>query len=160
PLTDLDVNCRGNLVLLDAVRRRQPDAKIVFPGSRLEYGRPASNPVGEDAALDPLCVHAVHKIAVEQYLRIFGHLYGLRFTVLRITNPYGPGQAPGRTAYGIVNRMIQLAVENDDLPVYGDGRQARDYLYIDDLVDAFLGVGVDNRTDGQTYNVGSGVATS
>jgi UDP-glucose 4-epimerase len=160
PLGDLDVNCRGNLVLLDAVRRLRPDAKLVFPGSRLEYGRPASNPVDEDAPLDPLCVHAVHKIAVEQYLRIYGRLYELRFTVLRVTNPYGPGQAPGRTAYGIVNRMIQLAVDNEDLPVYGDGRQTRDYLYIEDLVDAFLGAGADTRTDGRTYNVGSGVATS
>ncbi len=160
PLADLDVNCRGNLVLLEAVRDARTDAKIVFPGSRLEYGRPAMNPVSEDAALDPLCVHAVHKIAVEQYLKIYGQLYGLRFTILRVTNPYGPGQPAGRTAYGVVNRMIHLALEDGELTVFGDGHQRRDYIYIEDLVDALVGAGVESRTDGRTYNLGSGVATS
>jgi nucleoside-diphosphate-sugar epimerase len=129
--------------------------KIVFPGARLEYGRPASIPVREEDELDPLCVHAVHKMAVEQYLKIYGRLYGVRSTILRITNPYGPGQPPGRTAYGIVNRMIQLALDDEALPVFGDGSQRRDYLYIQDLVDAFLGVGVEAATDGR-YNVGAG----
>lgn len=160
PFTDLDVNCRGNLVLLESVRQASPRAKIVFPGSRLEYGRPASMPVGEDEALDPLCVHAVHKIAVEQYLAIYARLYGLRSTVVRITNPYGPGQPSGRSAYGIVNRLIQLALEDEPLPVFGDGRQQRDYIYIEDVVDALLGVGVEGATDGRAYNLGSGVGTS
>lgn len=160
PLTDLDVNCRGNLVLLEAVRTQNAGAKIVFPGSRLEYGRPPSIPVAEDAGLDPLCVHAVHKIAVEQYLKIYAHLYGVRSTILRITNPYGPGQPSGRSAYGIVNRLIQLALDGEPLPVFGDGRQQRDYIYIEDLVDALLGVGAEPVTDGRTYNLGSGVGMS
>lgn len=159
PLTDLDVNCRGNLILLEALRAVSPSAKMVFPGSRLEYGRPVSIPVGEDDPLDPLCVHGIHKVAVESYLKIYGQLYGLRSTVLRITNPFGPGQPAGRSAYGIVNRMIQLALDDQPLTIFGDGRQLRDYLYIDDTVDALVAAGAARGTDGRAYNVGSGVGT-
>src|SRR5581483_5595739 len=137
-----------SLVLLDAVRETRADVKIVFPGSRLEYGRQTASPVSEDAALDPLCLYAVHKIAAEQYLKIYGRLYGVRFTILRVTNPYGPGQPAGRTAYGIVNQMIHVALEGDELTVYGDGQQRRDYIYIEDLLDAMLGAGAESRTDG------------
>ena len=160
PLTDLDVNCRGNLVLLEAVRAISPQAKVVFPGSRLEYGRPASIPVTEDEALDPLCVHAVHKIAVESYLKIYRDLYGLRSTVLRITNPFGPGQPAGRSAYGVVNRLIHLALANRPLPIFGDGRQLRDYIYVDDAIDALLAAGALPATDGRIYNVGSATGTA
>jgi UDP-glucose 4-epimerase len=160
PLSDLDANCRGNLVLLEALRAVRSAAKLVFPGSRLEYGSPEVLPVGEDDELAPLCVHAIHKITIEQYLKVYGRAYGLRSTVLRITNPYGPGQPAGRTAYGIVNRMIHLALDDAPLVVFGDGRQRRDYIYIDDVVDALLATGADPQTDGRIYNVGSGTGTS
>jgi UDP-glucose 4-epimerase len=159
PLTDLEVNCGGNLTLLDAVRAVSPAAKIVFPGSRLEYGRPASVPVTEDAPLEPLCAHAVHKVAVESYLKIYAELYGTRSTVLRITNPFGPGQPAGRSAYGVVNRLIHLALDDQALPIFGDGRQLRDYVYIDDTADALAAVGALSTTDGRAYNVGSGLGT-
>jgi UDP-glucose 4-epimerase len=159
PWTDLDVNCRGNLVLLEALRTVNPAAKLVFVSSRLAYGRAGADPVAEEQVADPLCVHAVHKVAVEQYLKLYGHLYGLRFTVARLTNPYGPGQPTERTAYGIVNRMIHLALSDEALPVYGDGRQRRDYIYIDDAVDALLRLGESNAGTGRTYNVGSGTGT-
>ena len=103
--------------------------------------RRAPIPSTEEQLPDPLCVHAVHKLAVEQYLRLYGQLYGLRFAVARLTNPYGPGQPSGRTAYGIVNRMIHLALAGEALPIYGDGAQRRDYIYIDDAVDALLRLG-------------------
>jgi UDP-glucose 4-epimerase len=159
PLADLDVNCRGSLVLLEAIREVNPAAKVVFPGSRLEYGRPLATPVAETDPLDPLCVHAVHKIAVEGYLQIYGRLYGLRSTVLRITNPFGPGQPESRQAYGVVNRLIHLALRDEPLPIFGDGRQLRDYIYVDDTVAALLAAGATTETDGRIYNVGSGVGT-
>jgi UDP-glucose 4-epimerase len=160
PFTDLDVNCRGALVLLEAMRTASPSAKLVFPGSRLEYGRVDAIPVSEDARMSPLCMHAVHKIAVEQYMAIYRKLYGLRSTVVRLTNPYGVGQPAGRVAYGVVNRMIELALDDEPLPVYGDGSQRRDYIYVDDVVDALLGIGAGTATDGHTYNLGSGTGTS
>jgi len=160
PFTDLDVNCHGSLVLLEAMREASPAAKLVFPGSRLQYGRVESIPVAEDSEMTPMCMHAVHKLAVEQYLKIYQQLYGLRSTVVRLTNPYGAGQPAGRVAYGVVNRMIQLALGDQPLPVFGDGAQLRDYIYIDDVVDALLCIGANQATDGHAYNLGSGTGTS
>jgi UDP-glucose 4-epimerase len=159
PWTDLDVNLRGNLVLLEALRAANRDAKLVFVGSRLEYGRTGGGAVAEDHPTDPLCVHAVHKLTVEQYLRLYGHLFGLRFAVARVTNPYGPGQPQSRTAYGVVNRMIHLALADAALPIYGDGAQRRDYIYIDDVAAALARLGESSASDARVYNVGTGIGT-
>jgi len=159
PWTDLDVNCRGSLVLLEALRAGNREAKLVFVGSRLQYGRQAIQPVGEEQAPDPLCVHAIHKLTVEKYLRLYGSLFGLRYTIARATNPYGPGQPEGRTAYGVVNRLIQLALAGGTLPIYGDGTQRRDYIHVDDLVSALAGLATSSSSDGRAFNVGSGEGT-
>jgi UDP-glucose 4-epimerase len=159
PWTDLDVNCRGNLVLLEALRAANREAKLVFVGSRLQYGRQAIQPVGEEQAPDPRCLHAIHKATVEQYLRLYGSLFGLRFTIARVTNPYGPGQPKGRTAYGVVNRLIQLALAGETLPIYGDGTQRRDYIHVDDLVSALVCLSDSPASDGRAFNVGSGIGT-
>ena len=158
PWDDLDVNARGMLTLVEAVRRGNPRARLVFTGSRLEYGRVGSNPVAETHEADPLCLHAVHKLVAEQYLRLYERLYGISYAVARITNPYGPGQPRSRTAYGVVNRLIHLALAGEALPIYGDGRQRRDYIYIDDVVQALLRLG--EAQANRIYNVGTGVGTS
>jgi UDP-glucose 4-epimerase len=159
PWTDLDVNCRGNLVLLEALRAGNREARLVFVGSRLQYGRQARQPVGEDQAPDPLCLHAIHKLTVEKYLRLYGSLFGMRFTIARVTNPYGPGQPRGRTAYGVVNRLIQLALAGQTLTLYGDGAQRRDYIHVDDVVAALVRLSDAASSDGRAFNVGSGVGT-
>jgi UDP-glucose 4-epimerase len=159
PSTDLDVNCRGNLALLETMRESNPRAKLVFVGSRLQYGRVSALPVAEDAPADPLNVHAVHKQTVEQYLSVYRRLFGLRYVVARVTNPYGPGQPSGRTAYGIVNRFIHLALAGKALTIYGDGTQQRDYIHVDDVVSALIRLGETHLTDGRPYNVGSGTGT-
>ena len=159
PWTDLDVNCRGNLVLLEALRAGNREAKLVFVGSRLEYGRQAIQPVTEDREPDPLCLHAIHKLTAEKYLRLYGSLFGLRYTVARVTNPYGPGQPQNRTAYGVVNRLIHLALAGTTLPIYGDGTQRRDYIHVDDLVSALVSLVASPSSDGRTFNVGSGEGT-
>ena len=156
PWSDLDVNCRGNLVLLEALREHNPAAKIVFTGSRLQYGHPEHLPVSEDAPQEALCLHAIHKQTVEKYLALYGKLFGIRYAVARITNPYGPGQPVGRTAYGVINRLIHLAIADRPLAVYGDGVQLRDYVHVDDVVAALLVMAESNRADGRIYNVGSG----
>jgi len=159
PATDLDVNCRGNLVLLEALRFERPEATLVFVSSRLSYGKVGPAPVGEEQYTDPLCIHAVHKLAAEQYLRVYGRTYGLKYSIARLTNPYGPGQPSSRTAYGVVNHLIHLALAGEALPIYGDGSQQRDYVYIDDAVDALLELGATPSAIGHVYNVGSGIGT-
>lgn len=157
PLADLDVNCRGALVLLEAVRNFNRDARLVFSSSRLTYGEVGDTPAREDRDAAPRCTHAIHKLAVEQYLRMYGELFGVRHATARITNPYGPGQPGERTDYGVVNRMIHRALANEAITVYGDGRQRRDYIYIDDVVEALLRLGEPGVADGRTYNVGTGI---
>ena len=159
PFADLDVNCRGALVLLEALREVNRDSTVVFSSSRLAYGPVGEQPAREDREIDPRCTHAIHKLAVEQYLHLYGRLFGLRYAIARVTNPYGPGQPGERTAYGVVNRMIHLAIAGGTITVYGDGRQRRDYIYVDDVVDALLGLGERGAADGRTYNVGTGIGT-
>ena len=163
PWDDLDVNVRGMLTLVEAVRRENPSARVVLTGSRLEYGRVGPDPVAETHDTDPLCLHGVHKLVAEQYLRLYGRLYGISYAVARITNPYGPGQPRSRTAYGVVNRLIHLALAGETLPIYGDGRQRRDYIYIDDVVDAILALGehqAKQSSSNNIYNVATGVGTA
>ena len=159
PWSDLDVNCRGNLVLLEALREHNRAAKIVFAGSRLQYGHPEHLPVSEDAPQEALCLHAIHKQTVENYLGLYNRLFGIRYTVARITNPYGPGQPVGRTAYGVINRLIHLAIADRPLTVYGDGVQLRDYIHVDDVVAALLVMAESDRSEGRVYNLGSGTGT-
>ncbi len=160
PWTDLDVNLKGTLVVLEALREVNRAAKYVCVGSRLEYGRPASLPVAEDAMGEALCLHAVHKRTIEEYLRLYGRLFDLRFSIARVTNPYGPGQPHRRTAYGVINRMIHLAIADRPITIYGDGGQLRDYIHVDDVVLALIALAGSPRADGVAYNVGSGTGTA
>ena len=99
----------------------RPPRSWCSSGLALQYGKQEKQPVAEDAAAAPLCLHAVHKHTVEEYLHLYGRLFGIRYTIARLTNPYGPGQLRGRTAYGIINRLIQLALADEPLSVYGNG---------------------------------------
>jgi UDP-glucose 4-epimerase len=159
PWTDLDVNLRGNLVLLEALRARNRDAKVLFAGSRLQYGHVDHLPAGEDAPQQALCLHAIHKQTVEKYLELYRRLFGIRYSVARVTNPYGPGQPSARTSYGVINRMIHLAIADRALTIYGDGTQLRDYVHVDDVVAALVAMAASPAADGRAYNVGSGTGT-
>lgn len=156
PWSDLDLNLRGNLVLLESVRAARSRPKVIFAGSRLQYGKPETIPVREDELGEPLCIHAVHKRTVEEYLKLYAHLFGVRYSIARITNPYGPGQPAGRTAYGVINRLIHLALSDQAMTIYGDGTQQRDYVHVNDVVDALIAIGLSDQADGRAYNVASG----
>lgn len=160
PQTDLDINYRGHLAVLEAARQLSPSAKVVFASSRLYYGHQDALPVPEDARPDPRSFHAIHKGAAEDATRVYGRLFGLRAVVARITNPYGPGQPRERTAYGVINRLVYLAASGDVLPIYGDGSQLRDYIHVSDVATALLLMGESPVADGRTYNVGSGAGTA
>jgi nucleoside-diphosphate-sugar epimerase len=160
PLEDLDVNSRGLLNLLECCRRLNPNAKIIFPSSRLVYAPDVELPATEGALTAPLSVYGVHKRAGEQYLLLYQRLHGLRATILRITNPYGPFQRPEQNRYGIVNWFIHEAMHDRPLTVYGTGTQLRDYVHIDDVVAAMLIAGLAPEADGGIFNVGSGQGIS
>lgn len=156
PLMDVDINCRGNLVFLEACRRENPEVKIVYAGSRAQYGAPKTIPVSESHPMIPVDIYGANKIAGEHYHFIYHKAYGMHVTVLRLTNTYGPRHQMKHAKYGIFNWIIRLAIDDETISIYGNGEQLRDFNYVDDVVRAFLLVGSSRNTDGEVYNLGSG----
>lgn len=158
PNYDLQANVGGIIALLEAARRRGAPCRIVFPGSRLEYGAVDCLPVREEAPIRPLSPYGVNKYACELYLDLYARLYGVSYAVARFSNPYGPWVAPPAREYNVLNKMIALAQADRDLTVYGDGEQLRDYLYVDDAADALLLLA--SLQENVVVNVGSGTGIS
>lgn len=154
PETDLDINCRSQLSLLQACRENNPDARIVFAASRQQYGRPQFLPVTEDHPLIPVDVNGINLIAGESYHLLYHDVYGIRATSLRLTNTYGPHLLMKHDRQGFITTFIRLAVEGKPIRVFGDGSQLRDFTYVSDVVDSFLAVGLTDEAWGQAFNVG------
>ena len=157
PLLDLDINCKGHLLLLEACRQFNPDIKILFSGSRLEYGEITSGEkVGEDHQLKPKSFYGIHKVVGEFYHLMYYKLHGIRAAVFRIANPYGIRHHMKHSKYGIVNFFIKQAMEDRVIDIFGEGRQLRDYIYVADIVEAMLSAGLKEEADGEVFNLGSG----
>ena len=155
-LGDLDINARGQITLLEACRATGAHQRVVFASSRFVYGRIESNPVNELHPLNCLSIYGIHKLTGEKYHRYFFERYGLPTVSLRIANPYGPRQQMKHSKYGIINWFIRQALEGKPLTVYGKGRQQRDYIYVEDIAEAFLRAATSEIAIGNVYNVGSG----
>ena len=160
PFDDLDVNCKGLLVLLEACRKVNPEVRIIFPSSRLVYGHPQSLSVKETHPTHPLSIYGIHKLAAEHYLRLYSALYGLQTVALRITNPYGPNHVSETQKYSVLNVFMKLAKEGRTINIYGDGAQLRDFIYIGDLIEALLWVAQSPRAFNDVFNVSGGQAIS
>ena len=159
PLLDLDINCRGHLNLLNACLQNNREAKIVFTSSRFVYGTIEYNPVDEKHPFNCLSIYGINKLAGEKYYRFYRDAYGLKTVSLRLANPYGPRQQMKHSKYGIVNWFIRLALEGQPLTVYGEGSQKRDYIFVEDVAEAAVYAALTPETEGQVYNVGSGLGT-
>lgn len=156
PLEDLDVNCKGHLIILEACRKVNPAVKILFSSSRMVLGKISRNPVTEDHPSHPLNLYGIHKLAGEQYLSLYYRTYGIRTAILRIANPYGERQQIKHSKYSLPGWFIRCAIEGNEIRIFGDGRQLRDYIYVTDVADAFLRVAASKKTDGEIFNCGSG----
>jgi UDP-glucose 4-epimerase len=154
PFTDLDINCRSQLSILETCRRENPEVKVVFASTRQLYGRPRYLPVDEQHPLAPVDPNGVNKAAGEAYHLVYGQVYGLRCAVLRLTNTYGPRMRVKDDRQTFLGTWLRLAVEGKELAIFGDGSQRRDFTYVDDAVDAFLLAGARPEADGEVFNVG------
>jgi UDP-glucose 4-epimerase len=154
PETDLNINCRSQLSLLEACRDNNPDASIVFAASRQQYGRPQSLPVTEDHPQVPVDVNGINLIAGESYHLLYNDIHGIRATSLRLTNTYGSHLLMKHGRQGFITTFIRLAIEGEPIKVFGDGSQLRDFTYVSDVVDAFLTVAMVDEAYGQAFNVG------
>jgi len=156
PYTDLEINCRSQLSLLEACRKNNPGVKIVFAGSRGQYGKIRSRPVTESHPTRPTDVNGINKLAGESYHILYNNVYGVRACSLRMTNTYGPRHHMRTSRQGVLSWFIRLAMDDRDIPLYGDGSQVRDFNYVDDVVHALLLVMASEETNGEIYNLGSG----
>ncbi len=154
PHTDLEINCRSQLSILEACRRHNPDTKIVFAGTRQVYGRPDSLPVNEGHLVRPVDVNGINKAAGENYHLLYNNVFGIRACSLRLTNVYGPRQLIKHNRQGFIGWFIRQAIEDQEIQIYGDGSQVRDFVYVDDAADAFLRAGASEVCNGEVFNVG------
>ena len=157
PIQDLDINCRGTLVLLESCRKHNRDVKIIFAGTRGEYGSSVTLPVAEDHPTNPKGIYAVTNLSAEKMILVYDDVHKISGTCLRITNTYGPRHQMAHDEYGVLNWFIRKAIEDETIPVFGDGRILRDFLFIEDLVDCFLMVATCDRAYGEVFNVGTGI---
>lgn len=153
PYADLESNVRGHLSLLEACRRHNPEAKIIYAGTRQVYGRPRYLPVDESHPPDPVDINGVNKLAGELYHIVYHRAYGLRTVGLRLTNTYGPRMWVRDSRLTFIGWWIRRVLEGKELEVFGDGRQIRDFNYVDDVVDALLLAAASPIADGQVYNL-------
>jgi len=156
PHTDLDINCRSQLTLLEACRHNNPAAKVVYAGTRQVYGRPDFLPVSEQHLVKPTDVNGINKVAGEYYHLVYNNVFGVRACSLRLTNVYGPRQLIKHNRQGFIAWFIRLAIEGAEIQIFGDGTQLRDFVFVDDAVDAFLRAGFSDACNGEVFNVGGG----
>jgi UDP-glucose 4-epimerase len=154
PFTDLEINCRAQLSILEACRQFNPAIKVVFASTRQLYGKPEYLPVDEAHPLRPVDVNGINKMAGEWYHVLYNNVYGIRASALRLTNTYGPGMRVVDARQTFLGIWIRQLLDGKPITVYGDGRQLRDFNYVDDVVDALLLAALSPAAAGQVYNLG------
>ncbi|MFN0167659.1 MAG: NAD-dependent epimerase/dehydratase family protein [Bryobacteraceae bacterium] len=158
PERDLEINTVSQLKFLNIVRQVAPGARVVYAGTRQIYGAPECLPVDERHPVNPVDFNGVHKYAASMYHHMLTRMGLLDAVVIRLTNVYGPRMALHIPSQGFLSTFLRRMVLGEGLEVFGDGRQLRDALYVDDAVDAFLAAGECRRPPSDTYNVGGPMA--
>lgn len=154
PFPDIDINVKGAAVVMEACRHHNPGVRVIYTGTRGQYGKPTSLPVSETAATQPMGIYEITNLAAEKIIESYNLLFGVRSVLLRITNTYGPRSQMLHSRYGVVNWFVRLALDGESIPVFGDGRILRDFLYVDDCVEAMLACAASETAWGQVFNVG------
>jgi UDP-glucose 4-epimerase len=160
PYTDLEINCRAQLSLLETCRLVNPGARVVFASTRQIYGRPEYLPVDERHPIHPVDVNGINKTAGEWYHLLYGQMYGIPVCVLRLTNTYGPRMRVKDARQTFLGYWLRQIVAGEEIAVFGDGLQKRDFNYVDDAVDAFLLAASRDEALGKVYNLGDSEVVS
>lgn len=154
PLNDVETNIMGTLRLLDAARDARV-GKIVFASSGgTVYGIPQEIPIKENHPTNPTSSYGISKLATEKYLHLYSVLHGLDYCVLRVSNAYGERQ-PVTGTQGVIGTFLERAIQNDEIPVLGDGQTMRDYIHVGDIVAAFAKAGK-YTGESRVFNIGTG----
>ncbi len=153
PNTDLEINCRAQLSILESCRKHNSDIKIIFASTRQIYGKPERLPVDESHLLRPTDVNGINKMAGEWYHILYNNVYGIRSCALRLTNTYGPRMRVKDARQTFLGIWIKLVLEGKPFDVWG-GAQLRDFTYVDDAVEACLLAATSEKANGKVFNLG------
>jgi nucleoside-diphosphate-sugar epimerase len=155
PLVDLYTNVTSHIGLLEACRHSNRKPKVVFAGTRGQYGRPIQCPVDESARIAPIDVNGINKHAGETYHFVYAQAYGLRATSLRLTNTYGPRHTMKTARQGVFAWFLRQALDDQEIRLFGGGQQVRDWNHVRDVVGALLMAMASTKTDGEVFNLGT-----
>jgi UDP-glucose 4-epimerase len=147
PYPDIDINIKGTACLMEAVRKVNPTAIVVRTGTRGQYGPATRLPVSEDAPTNPKGLYEISQLTAEKIMAMYGTVHGIRCSLLRLTNVYGPRAQMKSSHFGVANWLIRLAMDGEPITVFGE--------YIDDVVEAILLIAASRRCDGEIINVGN-----
>lgn len=160
PQLDLGVNCVSTMNLVEACRKHNPQARLLYTSTRQVYGRPQTLPVREEHPTLPIDVNGINKLAAEYYHLLYHSTYGIRSTVLRLTNTFGPRQHIRSNRQGFASVFLRQALRGQMISLYGGGKQLRDFNYVDDVVDSMLLAISSDKCLGKVFNLGSARAYS
>jgi len=155
PYQDLEINARAQLCILEACRHDNPDIKVVFASTRQMYGKPEYLPVDERHTLHPVDVNGINKMAGEWYHLVYHSVYNVRTVVLRLTNTYGPRMRVKDARQTFLGVWVRNVIQGKPIQVFGDGKQIRDFNYVDDVVAALLLAGISEDANGEIFNLGA-----
>jgi UDP-glucose 4-epimerase len=154
PYPDIDINIKGTAAVLEACRKRNPGALVVRSGTRGQYGPAVTLPVSEETAADPRGIYEISQLSAEMICRTYTRIHGVRTVPLRLTNVYGPRGQMKHSHFGVVNWFVRLALVGEPIPIFGAGRILRDFLYVDDCVEALVAAACEPSMVGEIVNVG------
>jgi UDP-glucose 4-epimerase len=160
PYPDIDINIKGTAALLEACRKSNPAAIVVRSGTRGQYGPAVRLPVSEEAPSDPRGIYEISQLSAEMICRTYTRIHGVRTVPLRLTNVYGPRGQMRHSQFGVVNWFVRLALEGRPIPIFGSGKILRDFLYVDDCVEALLAAAREPKAVGEILNVGHDKAST
>lgn len=159
PYKDLRTNVTAHVALLESMRKERSSAKVLYTGTRGQYGRAERAPVHESTAVRPVDVNGVNKHAGEMYHFLYAHAYGLKVTSLRLTNTYGPRHTMRTHKQGVFAWFVRRAMDGEEIQLWGGGEQLRDFCYVEDTVDALLLAMESPAADGEVFNLGGEAAS-
>jgi UDP-glucose 4-epimerase len=154
PFPDIDMNIKGTAVLMEACRLHNPGVRVVYTGTRGQYGSAVTLPVDEQAPTNPKGIYEVSRLTAEKIIQVYNDVHNIHSVLLRLTNTYGPRAQMRHSRYGVANWFVRLAIEKTTIQVFGDGLIKRDFLFVDDCVGALLMCAVADQARGQILNVG------
>lgn len=154
PYPDIDINIKGTAVVLEACRKVNPRAVVVRSGTRGQYGPAVHLPVSEETPSDPRGIYEISQLSAEMICRTYTRIHGIRTVPLRLTNVYGPRGQMRHSQFGVVNWFVRLALEGRPIPIFGSGKILRDFLYVDDCVEALVAAAASPAAVGEILNVG------